>query len=574
MMIVASILEMLNIGLIFPLAKVLVTPDDQPARFSLGFFEPITLLEGIKHPVLILVVILVGVILVKNAVVGYIVIKQSYFIAGVRAQFTAKMLEAQTLRSYEDHMQSNSSGIVYNLLFSAPSAVTGILQPTLSTITEVFLSMGVISALILVAPKETITVGVFVTIALSLYYYTVRSRLLYLGSRHIYLNKQVSKWAHFCLGSMKESIVSGNFDYFVEKVKALAREQTRVNATIQILNQIPRIVGEIIAVFALAGAAMFALSGDRTNQDVLALLALFAAATFKTLPSAYRIIHDISTLRRTTPVLNEIYEDIKRLVNVRRDNPHGSVGRQHLSVEFDKCIQLENVSYAYREAESNAITDVSLTINKGEVVAVVGSTGAGKSTLIDIILNLLPVSSGRILVDGKELSNDQYCKVGYVPQEIYLLDDTLRRNIAFGQLDTEIDDPRIDAILKMVKLDSMVSSLPGALDSNVGENGVRLSGGQRQRIGIARALYEKPDILVMDEATSALDPATERMINESLGELGNEVTVIIIAHRVSTVVACDRLFFIADGKLNDQGTYDELVERNPDYRNLTGFSQQ
>lgn len=572
MMIVASFLEMLNIGLIFPLAKVLMTPDDQPARFSIGFFEPITLLEGFKHPVLFLVIMLVGVIIIKNVVVGFIVIKQSYFIANVRAQFTAKLLEAQTLRSYEDHMQTNSSGVVYNLLFSAPAAVTGILQPTLSTITEFFLSLGVMAALILVAPKETITVAIFVTVALSLYYYTVRSRLLYLGSRHIYLNKQVSKWAHFCLGSMKESIVSGKFTYFVDKVKELAREQTRVNATIQILNQIPRIVGEIIAVFALAGSAMFALSGDRTTQEVLALLAVFAAATFKTLPSAYRIIHDISTLRRTTPVLNEIYEDIMRLVHVRRDCPEDSIGRSNLPLALENSIQLENVTYAYRESECNAVTDVSLTINKGEVVAVVGSTGAGKSTLIDIILNLLPISSGRILVDGQELSGDQFCKVGYVPQEIYLLDDTLRRNIAFGQLDTEIDDSRIHGILEMVKLDSMVSSLPGGLDSDIGENGVRLSGGQRQRIGIARALYEKPEILVMDEATSALDPATERMINESLVDLGNEITVIIIAHRVSTVIGCDRLYFIEDGKLNDQGTYAELVERNSDYRDLTGHT--
>jgi ATP-binding cassette subfamily C protein len=240
-------------------------------------------------------------------------------------------------------------------------------------------------------------------------------------------------------------------------------------------------------------------------------------------------------------------------------------------VTFDREITFEHVTLRYEAGDRPALTDVNLSIRPGESIGIVGPTGAGKSTLVDVLLGLLLPTGGRVLIDGDPLSTRErgwQRLIGYVPQEVYLLDDTLRRNIAFGIADRAIDDRQLARAVSLARLGEVVSALPKGLETNVGENGVRLSGGQRQRVAIARALYHDPPVLVFDEATAALDNQTEREVTEAIAALRGDRTLVAIAHRLSTVQACDRLIYLRDGRIAGIGTYQELL---PDegFRKLT-----
>jgi ATP-binding cassette subfamily C protein len=240
-------------------------------------------------------------------------------------------------------------------------------------------------------------------------------------------------------------------------------------------------------------------------------------------------------------------------------------------VQFEKAIRLSKITYLYPETDRPALRDIHLTIHKGESVAFVGSTGSGKSTLVNIILGLLQPQTGTVEVDGVDIHQNLrgwLDHVGYIPQTIVLLDTTIRRNVAFGLPDDAIDDTQLWTVLEAAQLADYVRSLPEGLDTVVGERGVRLSGGQRQRVGLARALYPNPDVLIMDEATSALDNETENHVMQALEALKGDRTIIMIAHRLSTIRGCDCLFFLKDGRIKAHGTYDELCTLHGDFRRM------
>lgn len=238
---------------------------------------------------------------------------------------------------------------------------------------------------------------------------------------------------------------------------------------------------------------------------------------------------------------------------------------------FDDCLACEDVSYRYEDDAAPALDAVSFTIHKGQSVGIVGPTGAGKSTLVDVLLGLLTPTSGRIVIDGEPLEGHErqwQRQIGYVSQDVYLLDDTLRRNVAFGVPDSTIDDDKLSRAITQARLDEVVAALPQKLDTVVGEDGVRLSGGQRQRVAIARALYHDPPILFFDEATAALDNQTEREVTDAIASVRGTRTVVAIAHRLSTVKGCDQLIYLRDGRVAGTGTYQELMQ-DAEFRRLT-----
>jgi ATP-binding cassette subfamily C protein len=273
------------------------------------------------------------------------------------------------------------------------------------------------------------------------------------------------------------------------------------------------------------------------------------------------------------PTVEAVYRDLQLVSGASKEPPSSVPAERVGKPRFAGEIALREVSFSYPDSPGAAVKDVSLAIPKGSSVAFVGHSGAGKSTLVDLILGLFAPQKGRILVDGNDIQTMrkswQRC-IGFVPQTIYLLDDSIRRNIAFGVEDGLIDDVKVMNAVRRAQLEKLVESLPHGLDTVTGERGVRLSGGERQRIGIARALYHEPEVLVLDEATSSLDSATENEITETLNRLGGEKTLIFIAHRLSTVKSCDRLFFMQNGTIVDSGTYDELIQNNAEFRAMVG----
>jgi len=282
-------------------------------------------------------------------------------------------------------------------------------------------------------------------------------------------------------------------------------------------------------------------------------------------PSANRIMLNVGYMREAHPWIRNMDEDMRRL------RVPAATSYEHDRPLMQSSLSCDNVSFGYEGGPPLALDRISFTIERGQSVGIVGPTGAGKSTLVDILLGLLPPTTGRVLIDGAPLEGRERAwqrQIGYVSQDVYLLDDTLRRNIAFGMPDGAIDETRLAAAVAQARLDEVVAALPSRLETVVGENGIRLSGGQRQRVAIARALYHDPPVLFFDEATAALDNQTEREVTEAIANVHGTRTVVAIAHRLSTVKSCDRLIYLRDGKLAGIGTFSDLMT-DPTFRHLT-----
>jgi ABC-type multidrug transport system fused ATPase/permease subunit len=300
------------------------------------------------------------------------------------------------------------------------------------------------------------------------------------------------------------------------------------------------------------------LNQGRAMASIVPVMGLFAAAAFRLLPSISRMLISMQALRYGIPAINHIHDDLKLAIPEVVENKEETAGDIFLQGE----VELDNISYNYPATTASALVEVSMSIEKGESVGFIGPSGSGKSTLVDLILGLLTPDSGQVKVDGQNIQDNLRLwqdQIGYVPQAIFLTDDTLRRNIAFGLAEDQIDDSAVMRAIKAAQLEEFVAGLPDKLESMVGERGVRLSGGQRQRIGIARALYHDPGILVLDEATSSLDTETELEVMQTVTELHGSKTVIIVAHRLSTVENCDRLYRLDQGRLVEVGTPSTMI---------------
>jgi ATP-binding cassette subfamily C protein len=310
----------------------------------------------------------------------------------------------------------------------------------------------------------------------------------------------------------------------------------------------------------------------RAGVDVLPLLGLYAYAGFRMIPSANRILWRINEIRHGTSAVQQLYHDY-RLLDCSASDRRDAAGTARLP--FTDCLATEGVSYTYPGAARAALQDVHLTIRRGESIGIVGSTGAGKSTLVDTIIGLLQPDCGRVTVDNLDVQTRLRAwqrQIGYVPQSIFLADDSLRRNIAFGVPEAEIDDHRLQVAIGMAQLAAFVAALPAGLDTCVGERGIRLSGGERQRLGIARALYHEPEVLVFDEATSALDQGTEGEVMRAIEALHGKKTLLVIAHRLSTVRHCDRLIVLCNGRIIACGSFDTLMAHHPEFRTLAALT--
>lgn len=341
---------------------------------------------------------------------------------------------------------------------------------------------------------------------------------------------------------------------------------------LDILQKMPRLWLELLAVTGLAILVIVMLAQGRAISSILPTMGLFAAATFRLMPSANRILVESQSLRYGVPAIDKLHQEFQ--LTVPKDIEYdGNTIKNHI---LKNEIVLSNIAYSYPDTTTPALVDISITIPQGKSIAFVGPSGSGKSTLIDLVLGLLTPSSGQLMIDGKDaqqhlrLWQDQ---IGYVPQSIYLTDDTLRRNIAFGLAEDQIDNGQVQSAIEVAQLEDFVAELPNGIESVVGERGVRLSGGQRQRIGIARALYHNPGVLVLDEATSALDNLTEQAVMDAIHNIGHKKTIILIAHRLSTVRECDEIYVMKNGKLVVSGTYDELFDKNADFRSMAALQK-
>jgi ATP-binding cassette, subfamily B, bacterial PglK len=483
------------------------------------------------------------------------------------AALACEMLYGYLLAPYPFHFRRDSAELIRNTTHSV-NAVFVALSAMAAIGSEVLVGAGILVVLLAAAPWVTLAAGaVLVLLVVGLLRATRRLARRAGGGEHE-LSREMLQTLQHALGAIKEIKALGREDFFYRAYAEQQRERLALGHLGVTLEALPPLIIETVFVCgALLVVVLLTLAG-RSGGAGLPLLGLFAYAGFRIVPMANRIAWRLTEIRTRETPIDALYDDYELVTHAAWAEADGVE-----PIRLRDAIAVADATYTYPGAPTPALRGVSLVVHRGESLGIVGPTGAGKSTLVDLIVGLLPPTAGRVCVDGADVAGQARAwrrNIGYVPQQIVLLDDTLRRNVALGIADRDIDEARVAAALRVAQLDAFVAGLPQGLDTAVGERGVRLAGGERQRVGIARALYHDPDVLVLDEATAALDTATEAAVADALGALRGEKTVLLIAHRLSTVRGCDRIAVIADGRLADCGPYDELLARSDMFRRLAG----
>ena len=547
LMIVGMTLEMLCTGLVIPAIALMMQQD---LATTYPQFQP--LLAALGTPTqteLILNVMLglVGIYLIKNLFLAFLAWRQTRYAFGVQVQLSQRLFTAYLRQPYTFHLQRNSAQLIRNVTGEV-AVFTDAIISILNITTEFLVLLGISTLLLAVEPAGTLIAVLVLGTAAWTFHRSTRARILRWGeSRHLHDGLRLQHLQQG-LGGAKDVKLLGreaNFldQYFVHSAKSARASQFQ--ATLQML---PRLWLELLAVVGLATLVISMLAQSREMATIVPTLGLFAAAAFRLMPSANRILAAAQVLRYYLPAVKTLHDELKFAEPERESRrPQGPA-----AAGFQSDIHLANVSYSYPSAAVSALNEVTLRIRKGESVGFVGPSGSGKSTLVDVILGLLTPGPGQVLVDGEDIQDNLRAwqdQIGYVPQSIYLTDDTLRRNVAFGLANEMIDEASVARAVRAAQLEEFVAALPKGLETILGERGVRLSGGQRQRIGIARALYHDPAVLVLDEATSALDTATERGVMQAVNALHGSKTILIVAHRLSTVAGCDRLYRLEQGRI-------------------------
>jgi ATP-binding cassette, subfamily B, bacterial PglK len=483
--------------------------------------------------------------------------------SGARA--AERLFSRYLAADYPFHLRRRSASLIAEVARSTDAAFQFIGASVVNIFAEGATLIAMAAVLLSTAPARTLAAVAAVLIFVALPVATTRRLWIRWGERNKALEEQQLHVLQQSLGAVKEVKITGREAFFEGRFRAARRALADVRRQRASASSALRLgVEAVLIVSMLLIVVLVSVRGD-SGAETVSVLALFAYAGFRAVPSANRIMLNVGYLREGRPYARAVAADFRALGDTSA-RPHGP----EPALEFNESLVCERVGFTYPEAARPALQDVNLRIRRGESVGIVGPTGSGKSTLVDVLLGLLRPTSGRVLLDGDDLAGHERAwqrLIGYVPQDPYLLDDTLRRNIAFGMPDPLIDEQRLARACTLAQLDDFVRQLPDGLETTVGEDGVRLSGGQRQRVAIARALYQDPAVLVFDEATAALDNQTERELTRAIAALQRQRTVIVIAHRLTTVESCDRLIFLQEGRIAAVGRYDELL-RNPGFRSM------
>ena len=553
MVIIGMFLETVSLGIVVPIIGIL-TQDNYQEKYPwiVDLFGSLSREELISA----VMVAMVFIYIVRSLFLFWSLWIQKGFSASVSGRLSQSLFSIYLRQPYMFHLQRNSSTLMRNAK-NATSVVTCGVDPFLVLLTDGLVAIAMFSLLIYVEPIGTLAVLLVFGISTLLFQRLTRRRIDNWGYRVDYHETKILQHLQEGFGGAKDVKILGRENEFLSQHEKHLGESIRINRIYNVILTLPRSFMEIITIVGLCLLVVSMVVRDRPLSDIVPILGLFAAAAFRVMPSINRLLMATQTLIFNRSIIASVYRDFLL------DSPE--VNSAQRVEPFAKQLELKDVSFKYPTAATPSLQEVSLVVKRGEAVGFVGPSGAGKSTLVDVILGLFAPTSGVVSVDGSDvhqnLRNWQN-QIGYVPQAIYLTDDTLRRNVAFGLNDENIDDDLVREAIRLAQLQEFVSTLPDGLETVVGERGVRLSGGQRQRIGIARALYHKPSVLVLDEATSSLDTPTEHGVMQAVQALQGSKTVIIVAHRLSTVEYCDRLYRIEDSRITEEGTFAEVVQRS------------
>ena len=488
------------------------------------------------------------------------------------ATWAARLIGGYLRQPYEWFLNRHSADLATSVLSEVNQVVNGALLPAMRAIAHILVALLLLVLLIVADPLLAVAVGVVLGGGYLLISLAFRSRLRRIGIERRTANRKRFHIVQEAFGGIKEVKVGELEEPIVRRFSVPAQIFASRQISAGIISQLPSFAMQGLLFGGMLLVLLYLMLTWGGFQEALPIAALYGFAGYRLMPAIQGAYQDISSLRFTEPAMELLAEDLQTLQTrplPDEDRMHGGV--EAPLVRLTRELELRGVTYAYPGADAPALRSISMTVRAHSKVGIVGSTGSGKTTTVDLILGLLRPQDGAVVVDGVELTDhlirEWQRAIGYVPQHIFLSDDTVAANIAFGLPAKLIDLAAVERATRIAQLhDFVVNELPQGYETLVGERGVRLSGGQRQRIGIARALYRDPEVLVFDEATSALDNMTEMAVMKTLQDLGVEKTMILIAHRLSTVRACDCIFLLEQGKLVAHGTYDELLRGDDRFR--------
>lgn len=570
LMIITAILEMIGIGLIMPFIAVITDPGIMDENVWLRSIKKIVNAKNQTDFLIFMSLGLVMFYILKNISLGFLNYLQLRFVFSKRSLIGKNLLKSYLKKPYTFHLERNTAELLRNINVETIRMFNFVLS-LLKVCSELCVFCGVVVMLLWINPIVVVCCVTVLGTVSGIYYKSVSTYLRILGQQVQSSVKYAGQAVLEGLGAIKEVKLSGHEEFFPNRYYFNMMENGRANWRYSTIIAMPRLFLEVIAIGSMVMIIIFIqVQGERDIKTLLPTLSLFAVAVVRLMPSLSQIVANLQLLRFEGPAVDVIYKDMKFLKQVDAVGP--------LSVELlkqpriiKKVIKVCDLSYTYPNSDVEALHGVSLEITKGQAVAFVGSSGSGKTTLANLMLGLLRPSEGFIYVDDNDIYQHLPAwqkNIGYVPQSIYLLDTTIRSNIAFSLEENEVDDSKVWKAIQIAQLEIFVKQLPEGLHTIIGENGVRLSGGQRQRLGIARALYHEPEILVLDEATSSLDGETEEEVSRSIELLSGRKTLIIIAHRLSTIQSCDCIFFFKKGTIIESGTFSQLVCNNSDFKRM------
>lgn len=545
---IGSFLELMGVTSVLPFIDVVMDPEMVKTDETYRFFYEMLNLPNVNYFIAVLAVAIIGVFVIKNVFVSFMYYMQYKWTFNNQAKLAGRLMECYLKQPYYFHVMHNSAELIRNINLDTVMMFHGILA-VIQLLTEV--CVCIVLGLYMLIKDKSITIGVggFLVIFVLLFVKFFKRNLEETGQKDRKYSEEIVRWLQQSFGGIKETKVMGRERFFLEQFNQNYEMFAECERNYRFMQVAPKPVMEAVCVTGLLTVVALKLLNGTTSNYFISTIAVFAIAAFRLLPSFNRIANYLSVILFNKSALNEVYKDLKEIEHLE-DMQFQKRADKELPLE--KELRIEHLTFTYPEMDYNVLDNVSFTIQKNTSVAFIGPSGAGKTTLADIILGALNPLKGNVYADQTDVFENLsrwHKSIGYIPQSIYLMDDTVKNNIAFGIAQEDIDEERIWNALERAQLKDFVEQMEFGLDTVIGESGIKLSGGQRQRIGIARALYNDPQILVLDEATSALDNETETAVMEAIESLAGSKTLIIIAHRLSTIRNCDVVYEVKDGRV-------------------------
>lgn len=554
-MLIGGVLESLSISAVIPVVTVLLDPQAVETNPLLSALYHGLGMKSIKTFTTVMMLALIGAFILKNLFLFFQNVIQLKFVYTNQFATSRRMMINFMKRPYEYYLNADTA-VIQRSITSDVNNMYGLILSVLQLTSEAVVFICIVGVLLVSDAQMILTIAGLLVVVLFLIKVVLKPIMTKAGKENQDYYSGLFKWIHQAVTGIKEIKIAGKEQYFISEYAKCGEGYVNAVQKYNLFNSTPRLLIETVCIAGLVLYMMIVMQGGVTIEEILPQITTFAFAAMRLIPSANRINNYLTNISYFEPFFMGVSDNLQEEINDEGIVYDSSTYEKHKEVDklkIREAIRLKDITYKYPNTDILIFDHANMEIPIGSAVGIVGSTGSGKTTIVDILLGLLRLQGGEILADNipvKDHYEEWLKNIGYIPQTIFMLDSSIRNNVAFGYAPEDIDDDRVWEVLKEARLDEFVRELPEGLDTGIGERGIRLSGGQRQRISIARALFEDPEVLVMDEATSALDNDTEAAIMESINRLHGKKTLIIIAHRLQTIEKCDMVYRVENGKVS------------------------